>query len=967
MQARIGITLGLLASLQAILPPARAQAASDTAAPAPQRVEVTGSRIRQVDLETAQPIQVVTQEQIQKTGLVTVGEIINNLSVAGTPAFSKGATLGAGREQGGQFINMRNLGANRLLVLVNGKRWTASANGYTDVSTIPTAFIERVEILKDGASAIYGSDAIAGVINFILKKSMEGGQASVYAGRNELGDGKSKDLSVSYGAGNERASIMFGLSYANQDPVWARDRAITATTNGPAHLSPSLGQGPWGRIRQVATNGAAAGFNLYLNHSGGYDGGGSGSDARDRLNYHPYANADADLFNSSQQMMYTEPTRLTTLFTKGSIALPGDTRLTTTAMLAERRSTRQVAGYPLNSQTQLKFPVYIDKASYYNPYGSQGIAATGPGQDLFFYRRTIEVPRVSDNENRTLHVDAVLEGSFALLGKAWNWDLGYNHSAVRGDVQSTGNLNLLNLKKALGPSFMNNGVVQCGTPAAPIALGDCVPFDILGGPSASTQAALDYVMSVGQATYGSTVGSATADLTGELLTLPAGAIGVAAGIEHRAVRGDDHPGQFEQSGYSSDLAGNTTVGKYTVREAYLEINVPLLKALPLVHSLGIDLASRYSDYSNFGSTTNSKASLMWKPVRDLLVRGTWAEGFRAPAVGDSFGGGSQTYDSYLDACDSMFGEAARNPVVKARCTAAGVPLAFRPVNQVGAPVPAAGGQTPVPFVSGAGNGDLQPETAVTRTLGLVYSPSWLSGLSVALDWFDIRVRNRLTLVSAVFEINQCYIDGVQAFCDRIRRDPLTGQIASLSRGTLNLGELATKGVDLSIAYRLPRTHLGQFAIRSESTYVDSYKTQSTPGAARVEYAGEFGYNRLKSNLALDWSLGNWNATLATRYYSKLKVHCWSAPLNEECSNPNDAASWGTGYNRLGSMSYSDLSVGYALPWKARLLVGANNVFKRKPVTIYDAGSALGGPSSSSTVDPERPIDRFFYVRYNQSF
>ncbi len=973
MQRHIRITLGLCATLPAALPPAQAQAAAEAvsasaATAAPQRVEVTGSRIRQVDLETAQPVQVLTQEQIQKTGLVTVGEIINNLSVAGTPAFSRGSTLGASREQGGQFINLRNLGANRLLVLVDGKRWTTTVAGYTDVSTIPAAFIERIEILKDGASAIYGSDAIAGVVNFILKKSVQGGQASVYTGRNELGDGRGKDLSLSYGAGSERASILFGLSFSELGAVWARDRDITATTNGPAHLNAGFGQGPWGRIRQVAANGFPSGFNQYLNHTGSYDGSGTGSDSRDRLNYHTYANADADLFNSTQQMMYTSPTRLTTLFTKGSIALPRDTRLRVTAMLADRLSSRQVAGYPLNSQTQLKFPVYIDRNSYYNPYGSQGIGATGPGQDLYFYRRIIEVPRVSENENRTLHVDAVLEGGFALLDKSWTWSLGYNHSTIRGDVRSTGNLNLLNLKKALGPSFRNaGGVVQCGTPAAPIALAKCVPFDILGGPSASTAAALNYVMSVGQATYGSTVNSTTADITGDLLTLPAGALGVAAGLEHRAVRGEDRPGQFEQSGYSSDLAGNTTIGKYSVREAYLEFNIPLLKDLPLMRSLALDIASRHSDYSNFGSTTNSKASLLWKPARDLLVRATYAEGFRAPALADSFGGGSQGYDSYLDACDSLYGEAARTPAVKARCSAAGVPVTFRQVNQAGAPVPASGAQTPVPFTVGVGNGALRPETATTRTLGLVYSPSWLSGLSVALDWFDIRVQNRITTVTAVFEINQCYIDNVQAFCDRIRRDPATGQIASLSRGTLNLGELATEGIDLSLAYRLPRTGLGQFNIRTETTYVDKYDTRSTVTAAPLRYAGEYGYNRVKSNLALDWSLGNWSATLASRYYSKIKVHCWSAPLNQECSNPNDKTSWGSGYNRLGAMVYSDLSIGYALPWKARLLAGANNVFNRKPTIVYDAGSALGGASSSSAVDPERPIDRFFYVRYHQSF
>ncbi|WP_020651574.1 TonB-dependent receptor domain-containing protein [Massilia niastensis] len=930
-----------------------------------QRVEVTGSRIRQVDLETAQPIQVMSQEQIQKSGLVTVGDIINNLSSAGTPAFSKGSTLTSNREQGGQYINMRNLGANRLLVLVNGKRWTQTVAGYTDLSTVPSALIERIEVLKDGASSIYGSDAIAGVVNIILKKTMQGGTASAYVGQNEKNDGKTKDYSLSYGAGDEKASLMFGLTHSEQGEVWAKTRDITSFSFGPEHYNAGFGGGPWGRIRQVSATGAASGFDQILNHTGSYNGDGVGQDSRNPANYHPYRSTnDPDVFNSSSQMMFTSPTKLTSIFVKGSVALPYDMRLTTTAMYADRDSSRQIAGYPLSSTAQAKFPVYIDRNSYYNPYGSS--VAGAAAQDLFFYRRTIEVPRVTDNNNRTLHIDAALEGEFELRSLPWNWSVGYNHSSVDGSVLSTGNLNLLNLKKALGPSFRNaSGVVQCGTAAAPIALAECVPWDILGGPSASTPEALAYVMSTGQSTYGSTVNSATADLTGELFNLPAGAVGLAGGLEYREVRGYDRPGQFEQSGYSTDLAGNATIGRYTVREAYLEANIPLLKGVPLADFLSLNLASRYSDYSNFGSTTNSKASMMWKPIKDLLARGTYAEGFRAPTVGDTFGGGSQSFDSYLDACDSAFGDAKSNATTMANCRAKGVPANFRQVNQAGSPVTAGGGQTPTPFQTGAGNAFLTPETAKTRTLGLVYSPSWVPGLSLSVDWFNIRVDNRITAVSATYVINQCYVNNVQGFCDAIKRDPLTGQITNLARGNANLGQLETEGVDLSFSYRLPRNAYGQFGLRSETTYIDSYKIKSTATADWVEYAGEWDTYRVKSNIALDWSLGNWSATFATRYYSSQKNRCWTTSI--ECSDPTAKTSWGTGYNRHSAMVYSDLSIGYSLPWQGKILIGANNVFDKKPRVNYSASSSYGGTASSSSVNPDLPLDRFVYVRYNQAF
>ncbi|WP_313169716.1 TonB-dependent receptor domain-containing protein [Massilia oculi] len=931
-----------------------------------QRVEVTGSRIRQVDLETAQPIQVMNQEQIQKSGLVTVGDIINNLSSAGVPAFSKGTALGAGREQGGQFLDMRNLGAQRLLVLVNGKRWTQTVNGYTDMSTIPSALIERVEILKDGASSIYGSDAISGVVNIILKTSMQGGQASIYHGQNEENDGKTKDYSIAYGAGDDKASLLFGLTHSEQEAVWAKTREVTAYGNGPLHPTAGLGTGPWGRIRQVSAAGLATGFDRILDHTGGPLGDGVGADSRNPANYHANTGAAADLFNSTSQMHFQTPTKLTSIFAKGDIALPWDMRLKTTAMYAERKSSRSVAGYPLSSTSQSKYPVYVDKDSYYNPYGNQ-VAGAGNGQDLFFYRRTIEVPRVTDNSNRTLHIDAYVEGEFEARGLPWNWSVGYNHSNVNGNVKGYGDLNLVNLKRALGPSFMNaSGQVQCGTPSAPIGLAECTPWNILGGPSASTPEALAYVMSTAQATYSSVVNSATADISGELFTLPAGAVGIAGGLEHREVRGNDIPGQFEQSGYSSSLAGNATYGRYTVREAYLEANIPLLKGVTAAELLSVNLASRYSDYSNFGSTTNSKASVMWKPIRDVLVRGTYAEGFRAPTLGDTFGGGSQTFSNYLDACDSQFGEAARDPAVMQRCLAAGVPAGFRQKNQTGANVGSSGGQTPYPFTTGAGNAFLTPETAKTRTLGLVISPASVPGFSASVDWFNIKIDNLITGVSATDTVEECYVKNVANFCSLIKRDS-TGQITDLAIGNTNRGKIETEGVDVAISYRLPRTQWGQFGIRTETTYTDSYKDQTEAGAEWTEYAGEYDIFRLKSNIALDWSLGNWSATFTTRFYSSQKTRCWDATAAIECSDPTADTSWGTGYNRLKEMWYSDLSVGYALPWNAKILVGANNVFDKKPIINYSAMANFGGNSSSSAVSPELPIDRFIYFRYNQAF
>jgi iron complex outermembrane receptor protein len=956
-----GMTLGMTAAI-----------AQEVAAP--QRVEVTGSRIRQVDLETAQPIQILNQEQIQKTGLVTVGEVLNNLSSAGAPDFSRSGSLTSNTEAGGQYVSLRNLGANRLLVLVDGKRWTQTVAGYTDLSTIPSAMIERMEILKDGASSIYGSDAIAGVVNIILKKNMQGGQLSLYTGQNEKNDGRNKDFSLSYGAGDEKASLMLGLSHTETGRVGTQERNITKTQYGPDHPFDGLGAGPWGRIAPVnpATGGGltgAGGFNRYLNHTGSFDGRGQGADSRNIANYHTNSSAiQEDKYNTTQDMDLLSPSELDTLFVKGEIALPKDMRLKTTAMYSQRQSVRQIAGYPLQSTSQANFPVYVDKDSYYNPLGSSVVGA-GRGQDLFFQRRTIELPRVTDNENRTLHIDATLEGDFTVKDLAWNWSVGYNHNKVSGTATDTGNINLLNLKQALGPSFMNSsGVVQCGTAANPIGLASCTPWDILGGPSASNAAALDYVNTTGTKTYGSTINSATADLAGELFQLPAGALGLAVGIEHREVKGSDVPDQFSQSGYSTNLSGQATYGRYTVREAYAELNIPVLKAQPFAELLSFNLATRHSDYSNFGVTNNSKASFMYKPVKDVLFRGTWAEGFRAPTLDDISGGGSQSFDTFTDACDTRFGEASRNPAVLARCTSGfggvtGTPVNYRQLMQAGGAITSAGGtQSLVAFNSGAGNQFLSPETAVTKTLGFVYSPSFVPGLSVGLDWYNITIDNRITAIGADYVIDECYIGGNANYCNSLRRDPTTGNLTALSRGNANLGQMETEGVDLAVSYRLPRTAYGQFGFRNETSYTDSFRTNDGPGTRWKEYVGEYYYNRVKSNTSIDWALGNWNATWGFRYYSPTKDTCWDVEELIECNMPNFVLADGnTGANKLGSVTIHDVSVGYKTSWDGRFLFGINNVFDKSPRMVY---STL---ASASKIDADQSLDRFFYVRYTQNF
>ncbi|WP_031339625.1 TonB-dependent receptor plug domain-containing protein, partial [Xanthomonas maliensis] len=248
------------------------------------------------------------------------------LSIAGTQTYSKAAVLTSDPEQGGQYINLYNLGENRTLVLVNGKRWTSSLSGLSDMSTIPSSLIERIEVLKDGASAIYGSDAVAGVVNIILRKNYDGAEASAYFGQNSRGDGTKQQYSFTAGTTTDRASLVFGVNYTNEDPVWAKSRALTRYQSGPNHITDSLSAtGPWGRFNDPRAAGTAGAGNYLdgdgnivdasqgtwtpnqwvLNHTGSFDGKGVGADSRDLANYHVGAGVD-DYYNSVDQMMLSQ-------------------------------------------------------------------------------------------------------------------------------------------------------------------------------------------------------------------------------------------------------------------------------------------------------------------------------------------------------------------------------------------------------------------------------------------------------------------------------------------------------------------------------------------------------------------------------------------------------------------------------------------------------------------------------------
>ncbi|WP_426663123.1 TonB-dependent receptor plug domain-containing protein [Rhodanobacter aciditrophus] len=920
---------------------------NDATAPAKAKnlatVTVTGSRIRSVDVETAQPVVSLNREQIAATGLTNVSDVLQRIVAANSPDITPQDTLASGPSVGGTYTSLRNLGSARTLVLVDGRRWSTDINGLTDLSTIPTSIIERIEVLKDGASSIYGSDAIGGVVNIITRDHYDGAEANAYYGQNQKGDGQQQAYDFTFGSHGEKSSTVFTASYQNTDAVWDNERDLTRYAYGPRHTDAGWGQGPWGRV--VDPNDKNQSW--VLNHGA--------TDTANLGNYHPYdPNSNADKYNTQADMTFRAPTRLKNLFVQERYNLTDNITLHATGNYSERTSSSQLAGYPFRSAGNQT--VLLSGQNAFNPF---------PGQDVTFYRRTVEMPRVTSNNVKMSHFSAGADGYFSLGSQEWSWDANYSYSKADLDQRTIGNINLLNAQKALGPTAVVGGQIVCAN--ADDRANGCVPWNILAGPGSITDAVRNYVQAVEQASAVSTTRDFTANVSGGLFDLPAGTVNMALGVEHRRLAGSSTPDQFASSGYSSDLASAPTNGKYTTNEAYVELDVPVLQGLPGAQELAVNVASRYSHYSNFGSTTNNKYSFRWKPIADLLVRGTYAEGFRAPTLNDLYGGTGQSFETFLDPCDSAYGAAASNPGVAAACRTAGVPAGYRQVDATGKLIDSTnGGQTPTPFLSGS-NPNLKPETSTTRTMGLVYSPHYVPGLDFTLDYYRINVNNTIQSVVASDILNYCYIQNDPGFCGRFTRDS-SGAISSLNESMANLGKLETEGYDFGAHYRLPQLPYGQFVVALESSYLTRYDITNGPGKPTQGMAGMIsdtnGLYRLRANVSLDWSLGNFGATWTVRYYGGLRDACWDATT--ECNQPNYTNPWiGTvGASNKGAVAFNDAQFRYKLPWNAAVSVGVNNLFNKKGPFYYNV-TAFG--SGSPPYMPAFDIDRYFYVSYNQKF
>jgi outer membrane receptor protein involved in Fe transport len=951
-----------------------------------QTIVVTGSHIRRVDLETSNPVVAVTAQQIQATGKLTLGDVVQEL-----PVISGGVTnprVNNGGGSGSTLVGLRGLGASRTLVLVDGQRVMGTRFGPVDLNSIPAAAVERIEVLTDGASAVYGSDAIGGVINIILKDNYQGAQFQLNYGISDHDDGARKGASFMFGQTSDKGSILAGVDYNKFDPILQSARkfsensiTITGSTNTPPYGYVGGSSFP-SRLRIALPPNLATQFgcaNVALNGTGNIPATTSDPTLAD---YHCF-DSTKDKYNYASVNYLLTPQERTNGFFKGVYHLSDNIDAYMTVYHNKTSSGFQLAPALYGSVYGAK----ISADDMYNPFGVNYNQTTG-----YDYRARL-VPAGNRAARTNITTDQIIfgvRGNLNIFDRNWTWDIGYNYGHNSSVVTTLGLPNVDKLNQMTGPSMLVNGVPTCvGTAGdASTAINGCTPFDPFNLFTPQSEAILAGVASPALENYYSIERTEHADISGGLFDLPGGTMQLAAGVSYRK----EYTNSVIDPVLILDPAtGTCTLGSqcssplqggYNVKEAYAELYIPILKDLPFINALNVTLGDRYSKYSTFGSTNNWKVGVEYRPLDDLMLRGTISTVFRAPTISDVFGAPQSSAPSLSsDPCD--YTGSGTNPNAGSPACV-GVPTTGPFIDQ-----DVALGQQIKAINSGSAyaNFPLGPENGKSFDFGLVYSPHFVPGLSLSADLWRIYLNNVITGIGAQTSLNLCFA-GITKYCPLITRFPANstqpGQIAQVLQPTGNLGRIDANGVDFSAQYKLPQFSFGQFTIGVQGTYMSKFDIQTAPGLqGNITYhaVGQLGgvgsglaascpfaagavcfFPRVRGQGVLNWQLGPWDASWRMQY-----IGSWQMGTENRDENYSYIAGFPPSnpyVQHYGASVYNNVSMGYNIePINTRVEIGVDNVFDKQPPFISAARS------QNANTDPNDfdTIGRYYWGRVTVKF
>jgi len=946
--------------------PAHAQqaqaAATGGAEAAPlQEVIVTGSLVRRVDSETASPVMVIDKSTIEQTGAATVGDLVARIPSVGGEAVNPALNNGGGF--GETNIELRGLGAQRTLILIDGQRVNLiGASGAVDVNQIPLNAIDHVEVLNEGAGAIYGSDAVAGVVNFITRKDYDGVELTGDWGESSKHDAQHHDIGVMFGSHGDKFQVEVGGYYNQQDELSMGNRKwsqLALYLYSGSLFSAGSSRTPTGRITVPAGGYPVAGGTQFDNCASGTITRIAGTNGTTLADYRCFNSGGAadDHFNFQPYNLNVTPQERGALFTKVNYDLSDWATAYTEVIYNHTHSGFQIAPLPFDANDD---EIVISKNDVYNPFGTDfgGGALVGGANPNFLLRLLGIGDRASDSTSASLITRTGLKGKIGESG--WSYDASVQYNRLDQDATIHGYFFSSQLQASVGPSFYagpGNTNPTCGTPAAPIS--GCVPLNIFDltdlGPSATSQFAAYY------STNNVFVSkSGTVNANGPVFKLPGGDALLGVGIDYIGLSGafstsaitQAQPPLYLNCQLSQETCGGNSAGSYNVKEGYLELYMPLLADLPAVKSLNLDAGVRYSDYNLFGNTTRGSFKLEYRPVKDLLIRGTYAQIFRAPTIADISAAPASNAPTLNDICNHYTGvNTAQYPFLTTAC--AGVPTNgtfAEPQNQITGVVKS--------------NPSLSPETGFEDTFGFVFDPSFLSGFSVNADYWSYTVNNLITTLDPNYSLQQCASTGDAAFCalsHRYTSGPNAGQFIYMEQPTFNLGTLKTDGVDVGVHYLIKGTPVGNFQVGADETHLMSWTDTPSPGAAPQQIAGEYSkqfgnYAKDRLTFTVGWDGWGAQAMLTARYISAVDI-----PLTNCCDANGNFIGW-----HLGGVAYFDLTAGYTLKWTGtQLRAGILNLADKTPpvagINSFGAGSAVTDIFTYDT------IGRRFYVGFTQKF
>ncbi|MDR8524015.1 TonB-dependent receptor [Shewanella fidelis] len=800
------IKFGLIASVSTTAFTASNTAFAEEVGADVERIAVTGSRIQRQDMETASPVTVIGAEEIRAEGFTTVDELLQAQTSMGGKAVGSSTNNGS---DGVAQVDLRGMGSQRTLVLLNGRRMVNSGSGAdsaVDLNSIPVAMIARVEILKDGASAVYGSDAIAGVVNIITKKDFEGFQVDVQGGMTDQSDGENVEVSALYGFNTDTGNFTFGAAYSERKGVIQSDRDWTDPGSSSFIPNGSLG----GKVKDENGN--------WVDREEGYD--------------------------FTQDSFYQTPSKRYSLFANMTQELGDDIVMTGDILYTKRKSNQQLAPQPANIMLDV-CEAGDDPATCFEldqDMIDAGITPDKNGQVNYRKRMNDVGPRIYTQDTDTWRVSAGLEGSLD-INTGMNWDMSYtygNNKAKTG-VENSINANLM----------------------AEAIYADQDPW--LTGQPMTDQDVLDSVSYDEQADGGNEQHVFSAGLNGELFDLDAGAVAFAIGAEYRYESGYYNPDPIVVAGESTAAQQDPTDGSYNVISVFQEVSVPF------TDKLTGEFALRFDDYSTFGNASTWKIGLTYEATDELMLRTVAATGFRAPSVSELYGGNSGSYDYLVD--------------------------------------PWGNEKDPQILVNYSSDEDLKPEESESYTAGLVYSPSYIDGMSLTVDYWRFKVKNAITRLDTQAGLDACFAGDASA-CETFNIGP-DGDLSNLTNSLTNVGFQDTSGIDFNLAYKFEALNL-DWTVSNDTTYLLNFEQDGKEYTGTID--GNFGaYAEVRNNFSIKAGQDDWSVMYFNRYIGEM----------------DDLATGDT----VDSVLYHNLSASYFINDAWMLSAGVKNFTDEEPSKV----------------------------------